>query len=128
MLHPPAAIMDLRERQPCSVALCNLLTFIRFNDQHGHNQGDLLLRQVAQLWLAAVPAGGQVVRSKSDIIAVLPDTDAGAADALASALLQRSPFPWVSGAASWTIDLSFVEAVREADEHAYERRRLMARD
>jgi diguanylate cyclase (GGDEF)-like protein len=70
-----------RYRRKFSIAYLDLDDFKAVNDQHGHDAGDALLRDVAHALRAAVRVTDQVARMSGDEFAVLlPETDERTAD------------------------------------------------
>ena len=68
--------------------------FKRVNDLYGHLAGDKVLRLVAEAARNAAPAGACCARTGGDEFAVLlPDADAGAAEAVASKIIERLSVP-----------------------------------
>jgi len=120
---PPPSALRAAHVDPCTVVVIDLVEFIRYNDENGHQAGDAVIEQVAQLWLSAIPEHGAVIRVGGDEFAiVLPGLDPAAAEALADSLLARSPHPWSSGYAAWTGEVPLHEAARAADDDCYRRR------
>ncbi len=72
-----------RSRLPVSVLMIDINDFKSFNDRHGHIVGDEAVRLVAQKLRAIVRDTDHVGRYGGDeLLVVLPDTDADAANAL----------------------------------------------
>ncbi len=66
-----------RTQQPCSLVLADIDWFKRFNDLHGHNAGDQVLRIVSQHLLAGLREIDTLVRMGGEEFAfILPDTTA----------------------------------------------------
>ena len=73
----------IREKEPLSILMIDADDFKKYNDTHGHLQGDILLQSVAQgLSKSVVRAGDFVSRwGGEEFVVLLPNTDkAGAAD------------------------------------------------
>jgi diguanylate cyclase (GGDEF)-like protein len=51
-----------RDGHPVSVAVLDLDQFKRFNDEHGHQAGDALLKEAAGEWLSQLRAGDLLAR------------------------------------------------------------------
>jgi len=60
-----------RTRQPCAVALLDLDHFKRYNDTHGHQAGDLLLRGTAQALASRLRLGDLIARYGGEEFALL---------------------------------------------------------
>ncbi|MFC5404978.1 sensor domain-containing diguanylate cyclase [Cohnella soli] len=70
---------------PLSVVLCDIDNFKLYNDTYGHLEGDICLKKVAKALDAfEFPPGGFVARfGGEEFIAILPETDSGAAEKIA---------------------------------------------
>jgi diguanylate cyclase (GGDEF)-like protein len=60
-----------RTAQPCVIALLDLDYFKRYNDTHGHQAGDALLRETAQALSAKLRAGDLIARYGGEEFALL---------------------------------------------------------
>jgi diguanylate cyclase (GGDEF)-like protein len=60
-----------RTRQPCAVAVLDLDYFKRFNDTHGHQAGDALLRDTAQALASRLRVGDLIARYGGEEFALL---------------------------------------------------------
>ena len=60
-----------RTSQPCAIALLDLDYFKRYNDTHGHQAGDTLLRETAQALSAKLRAGDLIARYGGEEFALL---------------------------------------------------------
>ncbi|MBX3436642.1 MAG: sensor domain-containing diguanylate cyclase [Planctomycetaceae bacterium] len=60
-------------RTSLSVVMCDVDGFKQFNDEHGHQAGDDVLREFARLWKAALPDSAVMARyGGEEFIAALP--------------------------------------------------------
>ncbi len=73
-----------RTENPCSLIMIDLDRFKPVNDEYGHQTGDELLRQVADIIQASIRTVDVPIRYGGDEFAViLPDTDTRAAERIA---------------------------------------------
>ncbi|WP_374585651.1 GGDEF domain-containing protein [Pseudoduganella sp.] len=76
--------------QPLSLIMLDIDHFKKFNDSHGHLQGDQALRTAAQVLTGALrPTDFAVRYGGEEMMVVLPDTNAQVAEAVAGRLCQR---------------------------------------
>ncbi|SFG74545.1 diguanylate cyclase (GGDEF) domain-containing protein [Duganella sp. CF458] len=76
--------------QPLSLIMLDIDHFKKFNDSHGHLQGDEALRTAAQVLTGALrPTDFAVRYGGEEMMVVLPDTKVQVAEAVASRLCQR---------------------------------------
>lgn len=74
------------EQSPLSLLLIDVDRFKQVNDQHGHQAGDAVLRQIAQTLMAALPDAHLIARyGGEEFAAILPKTTLDAAQAAAEA-------------------------------------------
>lgn len=72
-----------RARRPLSLALLDLDEFKRFNDDFGHEAGDVALRAAAEAVVGALRPGDLVARyGGEELVVLFPDTSPAAAAAL----------------------------------------------
>ncbi len=80
----------LRAGSPLSAMLIDLDNFKLVNDRHGHQAGDVMLREVAQTLVREVRAFDRVARYGGDeFVVILPNADLEAAAAAAQRALER---------------------------------------
>src|SRR5690606_4917669 len=76
-----------RYRRPLSVLLLDVDDFKRYNDQHGHLKGDMLLRVLAGLLREQLRASDTAARYGGDeFVVILPETNANRLGAVAHKL------------------------------------------
>jgi diguanylate cyclase (GGDEF)-like protein len=76
--------------QPLSLIMLDIDHFKKFNDSHGHLQGDQALRTAAQVLTGALrPTDFAVRYGGEEMMVVLPDTNLQVAEVVASRLCQR---------------------------------------
>jgi diguanylate cyclase (GGDEF)-like protein len=115
-----------RRGRPVTLAVLDLDYLKDYNDEHGHQAGDELLRWAGDQLVASVRAGDAVARLGGDEFAVLlPDTGAAAAepvlDRLSAALAERAPH-CLGVATAPSQGASFDDLYRSADATLYERK------
>ena len=102
------------ERLPVTICLLDVDDFKRWNDEHGHDEGDRVLTAVA----GCLRHGGEAFRLGGDEFALLlPGKDAGAGLAIAEAVVAR-----VAAAES---DVRVSAGLATYPEHALERSELL---
>jgi diguanylate cyclase (GGDEF)-like protein len=107
---------------PLAVALVDLDRFKAYNDTHGHQAGDRLLREAVAAWSDALPDNALLARYGGEEFAVLFPGDA--APTAAAALEQlRAVTPdgetFSAGVATWDPSTDPSEAIAAADEALY---------
>lgn len=81
-----------RDGSPLCVAMLDIDRFKRFNDQHGHQAGDALLRETADAWRALLRAGDILARPGGDEFAViLPAWPIGVAERILERVQAATP-------------------------------------
>lgn len=80
-----------REKTPLSVLMVDVDYFKRYNDDNGHNQGDIALRKVASCLIESLsrPADSAFRYGGEEFVILLPDTDSTGAVHLAETILKR---------------------------------------
>jgi diguanylate cyclase (GGDEF)-like protein len=110
-----------RSGQPVCVALLDLDHFKRYNDRHGHQAGDRLLKEAAAAWQAAVRKTDLVARYGGEEFAILLP-DCGLADAVEIAGRLRTAQPEGTcslGVAQWDGREDVTTLVARADRALY---------
>jgi diguanylate cyclase (GGDEF)-like protein len=115
-----------RKGHPVTLVVIDLDHLKAYNDEHGHQAGDELLRWVAECLSTTVRSGDAVARLGGDEFAVLlPDTSADAAEPiverLSSALAERAPH-CLGIASAPEQGASFDDLYRSADAVLYQRK------
>jgi diguanylate cyclase (GGDEF)-like protein len=91
-----------RDGQPLSVAVLDLDGFKQFNDAHGHQAGDRLLKEVADAWRAQLREGDLLARWGGDEFALLIHDRQAGAQRVVERLQDSSRGPSASaGIAEW---------------------------
>jgi diguanylate cyclase (GGDEF)-like protein len=117
-----ALIRADRDGHPVSVALLDLDDFKGFNDTHGHQAGDRLLKEVAAVWQGMLRAGDVLARVGGDEFAVLLpgctlETAATIAERLRSAVSEAN---CSIGVAAWDGEESVDRLLARADGALYD--------
>ncbi|HEY7380285.1 MAG TPA: sensor domain-containing diguanylate cyclase [Gaiella sp.] len=116
----------LRDHALC-IALIDLDHFKRFNDRHGHQAGDRLLKSAAASWRSALRGSDTLARyGGEEFAAVLPHCRLGEAHAVLERLRARTPdgLTCSVGLAEWSRGESDLMLVARADEALYEAKRV----
>lgn len=112
---------------PLTVALLDLDRFKRFNDRHGHQAGDRLLRDAAGAWSEVLTgSGGLIARYGGEEFAVLlPGVDTATALPLLRRLRAVTPAAqsFSAGVAAWDPSTDPSRAIGAADDALYEAKR-----
>ncbi len=125
-----------RHGQPLSVAIADVDDFKAVNDTHGHEAGDILLRELGRLLRAQMRKEDTCARwGGEEFIFLLPETDDAAAVAfmtklLAAARILEVPYRGAvlrctlsAGRASFRPGRSVDDLIREADDGLYRAKR-----
>ena len=101
----PAALSGAaRDGEPVSVAILDLDWFKAFNDEHGHQMGDRVLKEAAAAWSDGLRGGDLLARyGGEEFVGLLPGTDGGEAAALLDRLRGLTPLgcTFSAGLATW---------------------------
>jgi diguanylate cyclase (GGDEF)-like protein len=118
-----AAVADAAHgRGDLCVALVDIDRFKAFNDRHGHQAGDRLLKTAASAWRSALRKSDTLARYGGDEFAVaLPHCSLEEAEAVLERLRKLTPrgLTCSIGAAQWLPDESEFDLVARADEALY---------
>lgn len=121
----------VRYQRPLSLLMIDIDYFKLYNDQHGHPQGDALLRELSTLLLGCVRSTDFVARyGGEEFVVILPETNAGNALAVARSMLERvcvHPFPYRETQPGGSLTVSIGVAGFESD-HPDPARLLSAAD
>ena len=108
--------------RPLGLIMLDIDYFKQYNDSYGHQQGDEVLREVAQLLTSALPQGGIVCRyGGEEFTALAPGLDADATRSLADKmrrLVQDHAFPGEERLPGRMLTISAGYAVLRSDEGA----------
>jgi diguanylate cyclase (GGDEF)-like protein/PAS domain S-box-containing protein len=116
-----------RSGQPLSIVMLDIDHFKSYNDEHGHQAGDGLLRDLAKAWGGELRPSDLLARfGGEEFLAVLPATDLAAARKVADRMRQATPIATTSsaGVASWETHETMVDLVARADAALYQAKRL----
>jgi diguanylate cyclase (GGDEF)-like protein/PAS domain S-box-containing protein len=81
-----------RDNEPLAVAMLDLDRFKEYNDRHGHQAGDRVLREAASAWRAVLRESDLLARYGGEEFAVaLPGCDLGRAEELVDRLREVTP-------------------------------------
>lgn len=108
---------------PLSVALIDLDHFKHYNDEHGHQAGDLLLREAVAAWTALLEPGELLARYGGEEFGVLlPACDVDEAARRLRAMQERTPRGqrFSAGIAAWTPGTEPSSLVEMADRALYD--------
>jgi diguanylate cyclase (GGDEF)-like protein len=108
------------------VALLDLDHFKRFNDQHGHQAGDRLLKEAAAVWRASLRTEDLLARYGGEEFGIcITGLTTGAVASLLERLQKATPLDqsFSAGIAAWTPGETPEQLVARADEALYEAKR-----
>ena len=109
--------------QPVSVCMLDLDHFKKFNDTHGHQAGDRLLKEAAAAWLSQLRQPDILARyGGEEFIVLLPNTDPDTACAVIERLRPVTPEAqtFSCGVAAWNTTETSEELIARADTALYE--------
>ncbi|MGA7434859.1 MAG: GGDEF domain-containing protein [Solirubrobacterales bacterium] len=107
--------------KPVAVIHADLDGFKKVNDLKGHQEGDRVLKALAESWVVVSRAEDLLARIGGDeFVAILPDSDVSAAGALRDRLRQASPVEWSAGIAIAEPSEDVYSCIARADEELYE--------
>lgn len=115
-----------RERQPMCVAMLDLDHFKRFNDEHGHQAGDRLLKQLAATWRQALRPTDVLARyGGEEFVVLLPNCHLPRGIEVIERLRGATPEGETSsaGVVSWDGSESPDALVHRADDALYRAKR-----
>lgn len=119
-----ALVQAQRQQWPLSLMMIDVDCFKAYNDHYGHQAGDETLQQIAQLLQQGINRGSDLVAryGGEEFIAILPDTDAKGAAAIAEQLLhlfRQAAMPHqynlAAGYVSISLGICCVEAASSQD-------------
>jgi diguanylate cyclase (GGDEF)-like protein len=116
----------VRTGSPVSIAILDLDHFKHYNDTHGHQVGDLLLKEIASLWPGELRESDLLARHGGEEFALLlPDCGTADVEPVVEKIRRAAP-PGVSasaGAAVWDGVEEPEQLIRRADEALYAAKR-----
>jgi diguanylate cyclase (GGDEF)-like protein len=115
-----------RHDRPLSIVMLDLDHFKAYNDTHGHQAGDRLLRTAAAAWTAALRRVDTIARyGGEEFVAILPDCGLEAAIATADRLRAAVPVGATCSAGVAVLEERFsaAELIRRADQALYAAKR-----
>jgi diguanylate cyclase (GGDEF)-like protein len=119
---PSALERAARDGTPLALAVLDLDHFKNFNDTHGHQAGDRLLKEAAAVWVANMRAVDLVARyGGEEFVALLPGASAAEAVELLDRLRPLTPAgcTFSAGVATWNGTESADELIARADRTLY---------
>ena len=124
--HPGAVGYARRTRRPLCVAIVDLDHFKQFNDVHGHQAGDRLLKSSASAWRTALRQTDTLARyGGEEFGVVLPGCSADVAEVVLERLRELTPDGQTCsvGLAEWSPGESDADVVARADAALYAAKR-----
>ncbi|HEX4483945.1 MAG TPA: diguanylate cyclase [Solirubrobacteraceae bacterium] len=115
-----------RDARPLSVVMLDLDRFKAYNDEHGHQAGDRLLRSAAAAWSATLRETDTLARyGGEEFVAILPDCTLEAATAVADELRKAMPAgaSCSAGVATTIQPISVSDLIGRADRALYAAKR-----
>jgi diguanylate cyclase (GGDEF)-like protein len=119
---PPALQRAARDGAPLTLAVLDLDHFKNFNDTHGHQAGDRLLKEAAAVWVANLRTVDLVARyGGEEFVALLPGATVAEATELLDRLRPLTPMgcTFSAGVATWDGAESADDLVARADRALY---------
>ena len=119
-----------------SILLLDMDGFKKFNDTHGHLQGDIALKAIARIFAAQLRSSDTIARFGGDeFVVILPETNRrmakATAERIASAVKSQAqfdtPLSVSAGVAVYRPELSPEELLEEADQDLYRQKNLNGR-
>jgi diguanylate cyclase (GGDEF)-like protein len=114
------------EQRPLAVVMLDMDHFKAYNDEHGHQAGDRLLRTAAAAWTAALREKDTIARyGGEEFVAVLPDCTLEAGVAVAEQLRRALPagVTCSAGVATLASGASASDLIGRADRALYDAKR-----
>jgi diguanylate cyclase (GGDEF)-like protein len=114
------------EQRPLAVVMLDMDHFKAYNDEHGHQAGDRLLRAAAAAWTAALREKDTIARyGGEEFVAVLPDCTLDAGVAVAEQLRRALPagVTCSAGVATLAGGASASDLIGRADRALYDAKR-----
>jgi diguanylate cyclase len=114
------------KQRPLSVVMLDMDHFKAYNDEHGHQAGDRLLRTAAAAWTAALRENDTIARyGGEEFVAILPDCTLEAGVAVAEQLRRALPagVTCSAGVAALVNGASASDLIGRADRALYEAKR-----
>lgn len=122
-----------RQKWPLSVLLCDIDNFKAINDNYGHDKGDLVIKEVAEIFRNGTRKEDLVARyGGEEFVAVLVNTDSKEAMQLAQRICDAArerDYPWMERGATLSIGVAtfpavdaknFEELLQAADQAMYQ--------